>query len=220
MTTMKVSQLSDDVVKGLFTAIVNNIPKTVDYLGDTTNLWYAFKYIRNYEKNVTTYVQRLFDENPNATLSLLGTIIGKEYDEIWYRLAKVYFTDYDPLTDYRRDDIYAGSDKGEVLEERNTEITTDIESSTHSAYHGFNSSSTEGVPVTDTTGDSSETKSGSKADNYTKNTTDMGHTHALQSIGYNKSPTELFTKEFQARRTQLMDIIMQDVANYLTVAVY
>lgn len=217
---MKISQISDEVMEDFFDAILDNIPKTIEYLGDTENLWYAFKYIRNYDKRVQAYIQRKFDEDPDTTLDLLGEIIGKEYDEMWFRLARVYFADYDPLTSYRRDDMFARVEKESNLEKRNSKITTEDNAESHVSYHGFNSDNITGVPVSDANGQNISERSGTDAYNNTQNSRDKGESHARKTTGYDQSPTELFTKEFQARRTQLIDIIMQDIANYVTIAVY
>lgn len=217
----RVSQLSDKVVQDFFTSIISHAPKTFVYFGDeVNNFWYNFKYIRNYEKLLAPFIKRIFEENEQANLDFLGQVIGEEYDEMWSRLAKIYFAEYDPLTDYRKDDIFAGTENESTLEERNTKIETSVESETHTAYHGFNSTSVKGVPVTDSNGESTETKSGTENYNNTKNSVDRENTHSNQSIGYNTSPTELFSKEFRARRANLVDIIMQDIANYTTIAVY
>lgn len=215
--TTKVKELTDTQVQTLFTSILSHIPKTLPFITDiTSNFWYSFKYIRNYYKYILPHVYDLIEAD--TSLATLGTIIGEENDERWYRLARAYFQDYDPLTDYSRTELHVGNDSHTDEEKINTDMETTIDQTVSAKFYGFNSN--DAVPVSDTDTDATNTQSGTKTTN-TKDFTRTGNdSHTTTVKGYSESPTKLLDEEYRARSMSLVEVIMQDISNYVCVQVY
>ena len=213
------NDLDDNDLTAIFTSLFLYAPKTYTILNSISTMsTYItanhFKY-RYGEKYVQPVVERMIGV---GGWGKLGTIIGQDNDEKWSRILGALYADYNPLDSYERHEVYEGSEEGGSTENVNINTSVTLDQTTGTKYYGFNSST--GVPVSDTDVDSTNTTEGSATDNERTTSNSLSKDHSIDINGRDISAGKLLDEEVRFRLTNLIEIIYQDISNYICCMIY
>lgn len=219
LTTHKVNDLRDTDIETIFLSVQLYSPKTKAILDDipTMSTFFSpthFKY-RYGERYVQPIVEKMMED---GGWGKLGALIGIDNDEKWSRILGALYADYNPLDSYERHEVYEGSEEGGSTENVNINTSVTLDQTTGTKYYGFNSST--GVPVSDTDVDSTNTTEGSATDNERTTSNSLSKDHSIDINGRDVSASKLLDEEVRFRLTNLIEIIYQDISNYICVMIY
>ena len=204
----------------LFSNIISNLTKTSEYFSseDSALWWYSFKYLRNGSKYVLPVLEKAAESSNNNMLIMLGTIIARENDEKWSRLGAIYFAEYNALQDYSITESYSGNSQSNQNERINTKSNHTGSTSESESIYGFNSATAVGSKDRNTT--SSDQQVSTESDNNRNLTNAILDSHSKTTSGHNRPISELYEKEWVARKNNLIELILTDISYYLCVNTY
>ena len=215
---MRMMEISDSIIESLFDSILTNAPKTSTYFaeGETDLWWYSFKYIRNYTKEILHYIR--YELDTQGDLDRTGQVIGQENDEKWSRLLSIYYAEYNALHDYNITETKDSTIERDVDESIKSKSEHESTTNVTNGIYGFNSS--QSVPSSDSETSVDESTTALTNDNNRTLADDVTEDTTTTRSGNTRPISELYEKEWNARKTTIIEYIMRDISEYITINVY
>lgn len=135
------------------------------------------------------------------SLETVVKLIISRYSENWLKIHDVMFSDYDAINPYYRET--------DTTETEETTVDSNGTNTTKNSIYAFNS---------DSASDSEETLTNTENANST-NRANSGKT-VIKGNNGNTSFSELMLKEIEARKLSFIDIVFNDVMQYITLSIY